>query len=160
MIHSGPFFCLFKSSPEGILLILERREGRERNINVRENHQSAASSPHPVQGLNPRPSMFPDQNRTHDLPVYRLMLQLMRPHQPGHNQVFLKNLHILLIFFWKLHTCTVFGEDTREIGHSAVVIKIGSVIGKGLGKGTMEVGWICILEIQRKSFQMCWGEEL
>ena len=51
-LTQGFFFSLLLEREEG------RAEGRERNIDVREKHRSAASSAHPDQGSNtPRPGM-------------------------------------------------------------------------------------------------------
>ena len=59
-----------------IYLFSERREGREkdkeRNIDVREKHQSIASPMYPNQGPNPQPMPVPDQNRTCDLSLRRM----------------------------------------------------------------------------------------
>lgn len=38
--------------------------------------------------------------------------------------------------------------DSPEISHFAVLLKIGSKIRQGQEAGTMEVGWICTLEIE------------
>ena len=54
----------FNPYPRTSLLILERGEGRERNINVRVKHWSVASCMHPDWGPNPQPRHVPWQGTT------------------------------------------------------------------------------------------------
>ena len=69
------------------LLILERAEGREeereRNTDVREIHQSAASCRHTDQGLNPQPRHVPCPESNSRPWGFGMMLQPTAPHQPG-----------------------------------------------------------------------------
>ena len=44
-----------------MLIDLREGEGRKRNIDVREKHQSVASHTYPGQGLNRNPGVRPDQ---------------------------------------------------------------------------------------------------
>ena len=63
--HHHSFFFFFKSSPEDISsLLLEREEGRERNIDVREPLLLVASLTHLDWGSHaPRPGIEPAQAR-------------------------------------------------------------------------------------------------
>ena len=72
----------------------ERWRERERNIDVREKHQLAASHTSPNWGLNPQPrDVLLTGNCTYDLLGYRSTLQPTEPHWPGPDlfEVRLKN---------------------------------------------------------------------
>ena len=55
------FFQYFLPSPEDIFssLLLEREDGRERNIDARKKHRSVASHRRLGRGLNPKPRDVP-----------------------------------------------------------------------------------------------------
>lgn len=51
--HSFVYFC---PHPRTYVLILESRQGRERNTDLKEEHRPVASCTHPRQGQNPQPT--------------------------------------------------------------------------------------------------------
>ena len=81
--HLKTFFFSLLSSPRGPL---ERGEGRERNVNVREKHQLVASCMHPNhvdRGLNHKLGMCLDRESNPQPFGYGMMLQPTEPRQPG-----------------------------------------------------------------------------
>ena len=74
------FLCFLKGF---IYLLLERGEGRERNINVQEIHQSVASHMPPAGDLARSPGMCPDWESNQRPFALQAGTQSTEPHQPG-----------------------------------------------------------------------------